>query len=78
MPLSERLRIQAGRPFTHTLAARLLVAFFLVLITITVATRDSRHYTGLQLSNNSSELVIASNGIGGGAGNAQTYNTYGR
>ena len=33
MPLSEKLRLQAGRPFVHTLIARILVCLFLIILT---------------------------------------------
>ena len=43
MPLSERIRLDAGRPFVHTLTARVLVACALVL---TLLFTSSKHISG--------------------------------
>lgn len=45
MPLSERIRLDAGRPFVHTLTARVLVACALVL---TLLFTSSKHTSGYQ------------------------------
>ena len=70
MPLSERMRLDAGRPFIHTLTARILVAVFLVIaILFTSAIQhNSGHYYDLTLSKaepTSITKVVAQNDIYG-------------
>lgn len=49
MPLSERIRLDAGRPFVHTLTARVLVACFLVLAILFTSSKHSKHYSDYNL-----------------------------
>lgn len=44
MPLSERIRLDAGRPFVHTLTARVLVACALVLALLLTSTKHTSSY----------------------------------
>lgn len=39
MPLSEKLRLQAGRPFIHTLIARIAVCAILIIATLIVCNK---------------------------------------
>lgn len=57
MPLSERIRLDAGRPFVHTLTARVLVAFALVLTILFTSTKHSNgyHYNNLDTYGNTIE-----------------------
>ena len=78
MPLSERLRIQAGRPFIHTLTARLIVAVVLLLITVFVSNKEVPSFQKLHLGNNDSNIVIASNHVGVVNVQSKAYDIYGR
>ena len=78
MPLSERLRIQAGRPFIHTLTARLIVAVVLLLITVFVSNKEVQPFQKLHLGNNDSSIVIASNQVGVINVQSKAYDIYGR
>ena len=40
MPLSEKIRLDAGRPYIQTLLARIYVSFVLVVLTIVVVHRN--------------------------------------
>lgn len=44
MPLSERIRLDAGRPFVHTLTARVLVAGALVLALLLSSMKHTSGY----------------------------------
>ena len=55
MPLSERIRLDAGRPFVHTLTARVLVACALVL---TLLFTSSKHTSGYQYNLDLSDTKI--------------------
>lgn len=57
MPLSDRIRIDAGRPYTQTLAARVMTALVLVVFTLVVTKAPSSDMlnSGIQLSNISHE-----------------------
>lgn len=62
MPLSERLRIQAGRPFIHTLAARILVAMVLLIITVIITSKTVDNFddhSGHQISNDPHGITYA-------------------
>jgi hypothetical protein len=45
MPLSEKLRLQAGRPFIHTLIARILVCLVLLIATFVICGKIQSQYT---------------------------------
>ena len=67
MPLSERMRLDAGRPFVHTLTARILVACFLILaILFTSSKHDSSQSYNLDITKQnlvSSNKTVAKNDI---------------
>ena len=42
MPLSEKLRIDAGRSFSHTLFARSIVALLFLLFTMVITAKSSK------------------------------------
>ncbi len=72
MPLSERIRLDAGRPFVHTLTARVLVAFALVLTLLFTSTKHSNSYNtynldmyGNKIEQTSNHTVVAQNDIYG-------------
>ena len=71
MPLSERMRLDAGRPFIHTLTARILVAVFLVITILFTSAKQhnsGHHYYDLTLSKaepTSITKVVAQNDIYG-------------
>lgn len=61
MPLSERIRLDAGRPFVHTLTARVLVACALVLALLLSSTKHTSGYNyNLDLSD-TNKIEQASN-----------------
>lgn len=52
MPLSERIRIDANRPFIHSLTARIITAILLLLITLYVTSKtNSIHASQLNKGN---------------------------
>ena len=44
MPLCERIRIDAGRSYTQTLFARVLVALALIVVTMVATVRSSNNH----------------------------------
>lgn len=63
MPLSDRIRIDAGRSYTHTLMVRVMTALLLVVFTLVVTKGPSSDMlnTGLQLSVSSHDSRDLSN-----------------
>lgn len=63
MPLSDRIRIDAGRSYTHTLMVRVMTALLLVVFTLAVTKGPSSDMlnTGLQLSVSSQDSRDLSN-----------------
>lgn len=63
MPLSDRIRIDAGRSYTHTLMVRVMTALLLVVFTLVATKGPSSDMlnTGLQLSVSSQDSRDLSN-----------------
>ena len=64
MPLSEKLRLDAGRHFAHTLIARFIVALLLILTCMIVTVKNTKQHSEFNIMGDQTKsqvTVVAQN-----------------